>query len=76
MTTKPSKNILLPQDRFTTTTEKPLVDDEETLDKLVDLVDLVLDQEEEQDPKFQVFLRLSPVPESLVKGYDFKMLNK
>jgi hypothetical protein len=41
------------------------------------LVDLFLDEEEEKkDDDFQIFLRLSPVPEYLVKGYDFKMLNK
>ena len=51
--------------------------DESALDDLRTLVDLFLDEEEEKkDDDFLIFLRLSPVPEYLVKGYDFKMLNK
>lgn len=33
-------------------------------------------EDELTDEKFLVALRLSPVPENLVKGYEFKMLNK
>ena len=33
-------------------------------------------EEEALDEKFMVALRLSPRPEHLVKGYEFKMLNK
>ena len=51
--------------------------DESALEDLRTLVDLFLDEEEEKkDDDFLIFLRLSPVPEYLVKGYDFKMLNK
>ena len=51
--------------------------DDSALDDLRTLVDLFLDEEEEKkDDDFLIFLRLSPVPEYLVKGYDFKMLNK
>ena len=51
--------------------------DESALEDLRTLVDLFLDVEEEKkDDDFLIFLRLSPVPEYLVKGYDFKMLNK
>ena len=49
------------------------------MSELQTLVDLFLDEEEEEeedDDRFLVFLRLSPQPEYLVKGYDFKMLNK
>ncbi len=50
------------------------------LSELQSLVDLFLDEQEEEEEidqnRFLVFLRLSPVPEFLVKGYDFKMLNK
>lgn len=65
----------------TTTTEDPAEDgdiDSAALEQLSDLVDQLLDEEEEDDAKkgFQVMLRLSPFPEYLVKGYDFKMLNK
>ena len=50
--------------------------DEAALADLRSLVDLFLDEEEKKDDDFLIFLRLSPVPEYLVKGYDFKMLNK
>ena len=51
--------------------------DESALEDLRTLVDLFLDEEEEKkEDDFLIFLRLSPVPEYLVKGYDFKMLNK
>ena len=50
--------------------------DESALEDLRTLVDLFLDEEEKNDDDFLIFLRLSPVPEYLVKGYDFKMLNK
>jgi hypothetical protein len=51
---------------------------------LSDLSDLYLlsdeDETEFEDTKknegFLVFLRLSPIPEYLVQGYDFKLLNK
>lgn len=46
------------------------------LDDLQSLVDLMLDEEEQQPEDFLIFLRLSPFPQYLVKGYDFKMLNK
>ena len=46
-------------------------------DDLQSLVDsLLLDVEENQEESFLIFLRLSPIPKYLVKGYDFKMLNK
>ena len=51
-------------------------EDEAALADLRSLVDLFLDEEEKKDDDFLIFLRLSPVPEFLVKGYDFKMLNK
>ncbi len=58
--------------------EEDLPVDDSALSDLQSLVDLFLDQEEVEDEedRFLVFLRLSPVPEYLVKGYDFKMLNK
>ena len=47
------------------------------LEDLQEFVEELLDEEEEdQDDDFQIFLRLSPIPTYLVKGYDFKMLNK
>ena len=52
-------------------------DDDDNIEELQDLVNLFLDeQEDEKSNKFLVFLRIAPSPESLVKGYDFKMLNK
>ena len=57
---------------------QPLNTDPAALEELQTLVDQFLDEEEEadSDDDFLIFLRLSPVPEYLVKGYDFKMLNK
>ena len=46
------------------------------------LEDVLFDEEDNfvedeiVDDKFMVALRLSPNPEQLVKGYEFKMLNK
>jgi len=60
--------------RLATTTESPLDSDE--LDELQTAVDAMLLEDEEEEPDFLLILRLSPVPEYLVKGYDFEMLNK
>lgn len=49
--------------------------DFEDLEDLQSLVDQVLSEKQEEEG-FLVFVRLSPVPEFLVEGYDFKMLNR
>ena len=65
---------------MTTTTEEAPAEDESasaTLEALEELVDDFLDgRDDNKKGAFLVALRLSPHPESLVKGYDFKMLNK
>ena len=54
-----------------------MLEDLSALEDLQTLVDSFLDEEEYQDEEdFLIFLRLSPIPKYLVKGYDFKMLNK
>ena len=45
------------------------------LDDLQSLVDQVL-SEKQAEEGFLIFLRLSPIPQYLVEGYDFKMLNR
>ena len=76
--------VVLPQ-KDVAESEDDKVSQELVLEELVGLEDLqelvedLLDeqeQDEEDEGRFQVFLRLSPIPEYLVKGYDFKMLNK
>ena len=58
--------------------EKPqlMLEDLSALEDLQSLVDSLLDEEEHGGEDFLIFLRLSPIPKYLVKGYDFKMLNK
>ena len=58
--------------------EKPqlMLEDLSALEDLQSLVDSLLDEEEHEGEDFLIFLRLSPIPKYLVKGYDFKMLNK
>lgn len=58
--------------------EKPqlMLEDLSALEDLKSLVDSLLDEEENDGEEFLIFLRLSPIPKYLVKGYDFKMLNK
>ena len=59
--------------------QKPqlMLEDLAALEDLQSLVDNLLDAEEnEEEEDFLIFLRLSPIPKYLVKGYDFKMLNK
>ena len=77
--------VVLPQKDVAESSEDDDVSQELVLEELVGLEDLqelvedLLDeqeQDEEDEGRFQVFLRLSPIPEYLVKGYDFKMLNK
>ena len=54
-----------------------MLEDLAALEDLQSLVDNLLDAEEnEEEEDFLIFLRLSPIPKYLVKGYDFKMLNK
>ena len=58
--------------------DKPqlMLEDLSALEDLQTLVDSLLDVEENEEDDFLIFLRLSPIPKYLVKGYDFKMLNK
>ena len=59
--------------------EKPqlMLEDLAALEDLQSLVENLLEKEEEDvEGDFLIFLRLSPIPKYLVKGYDFKMLNK
>ena len=59
--------------------EKPklMLEDLDALEDLQSLVDSLLEKEEvDNEGDFLIFLRLSPIPKYLVKGYDFKMLNK
>ena len=58
--------------------DKPqlMLEDLSALEDLQSLVDNLLDKEEHVGEDFLIFLRLSPIPKYLVKGYDFKMLNK
>ena len=51
-------------------------DDRNTLEDVLFNDEDNLVEDELMDEKFLVALRLSPVPENLVKGYEFKMLNK
>ena len=53
-----------------------MLEDLSALEDLQTLVDSLLDVEENEEDDFLIFLRLSPIPKYLVKGYDFKMLNK
>lgn len=45
------------------------------LEDLQNLVEQVL-SEKQAEEGFLVFLRLSAIPQYLVEGYDFKMLNR
>ena len=59
--------------------EKPklMLEDLAALEDLQSLVENLLEKEEvDSEGDFLIFLRLSPIPKYLVKGYDFKMLNK
>ena len=57
--------------------KQPLkLEDLAALEDLQSLVASLLDEEENQEETFLILLRLSPIPKYLVKGYDFKMLNK
>ena len=49
--------------------------DFDDLEELQSLVDQVLNEQKE-DEGFLIFLRLASVPQYLVEGYDFKMLNR
>ena len=53
-----------------------MLEDLSALEDLQSLVDSLLDEEENDEETFLILLRLSPIPKYLVKGYDFKMLNK
>ena len=58
--------------------DKPqlILEDLSALEDLQSLVDSLLDEEENEEETFLILLRLSPIPKYLVRGYDFKMLNK
>ena len=54
-----------------------MLEDLAALEDLQSLVENLLEKEEaDNEGDFLIFLRLSPIPKYLVKGYDFKMLNK
>ena len=54
-----------------------MLEDLDALEDLQSLVDSLLEKEEvDNEGDFLIFLRLSPIPKYLVKGYDFKMLNR
>ena len=53
-----------------------MLEDLSALEDLQSLVASVLDEEENEEESFLILLRLSPIPKYLVKGYDFKLLNK
>ena len=59
------------------TTEAPEVTTSLNEEERNSLEDILFNEVESfEEDKFLVALRLSPVPEQLVKGYEFQMLNK
>lgn len=76
--------IIFTQARGSTTAKPEEIEDDnnsndEDIKELQTLVDLFLDEQEEgekDESRFIVLLRVAPTPEFLVKGYDFKMLDR
>ena len=51
-------------------------DNDDLSDLFNDADDIIFDDDEKKNEGFIILMRLSHVPEYLVQGYDFKLLNK